>query len=61
MSYRIWTPLLYTYTCWSELEPEVGIEPTTYRLQDGHSTLSAASTMTTVTMSATMTTADNSM
>jgi hypothetical protein len=26
------------------LEPEVGIEPTTYRLQDSHSTLTVAST-----------------
>ena len=31
-------------TGWSRTEPEVGIEPTTYRLQDGHSACTRAST-----------------
>jgi hypothetical protein len=30
--------------CWSGVEPEVGIEPTTYRLQDGCSVYTAVST-----------------
>jgi hypothetical protein len=32
------------HSCWSDLEPEVGIEPTTYRLQDASSASSMAST-----------------